>query len=422
MNLSELLERLLLRLLRPLIGRKSFNPRFDEKASFHSRAETKTEGGVTVSVAVLSARESRKLFDANLALFGVQPIWLNIENKEDNLFYVIRTSIDPDYLSPFEVARRLHTHLNKRVDQKIDRFIRSVGLASEIPPKSFQSGFVFTNIDEDYKLVNVELLSRASIRKFFFIQDIPGMRFDYSRTDFNTIYAEEAMDDCVDEHQFRKALEKLPGHTRGGDRITPGDPLNLIFIGHDTDIAAAYRRRGWDETEVTYFASAWKTLRSLIFRSRYRHSPVSALYTFDRRQDIALQKARSTIAARNHLRIWLTPLRYRGMNVFIGQISRDIGLRLTWKTGITHKIDPDIDEAREYILLDLASSQGLSAIGFVKGVGAAEIEKPHFNYTNDPYFTDGYRAVLFFTSSPTSLSDIRLLDWEWPPVVSPVEI
>jgi hypothetical protein len=79
---------------------------------------------------------------------------------------------------------------------------------------------------------------------------------------------------------------------------------------------------------------------------------------YGRRQDLALQKARDNVHQRNHLRLWLTPMRYEGKQVWVGQISRDIGTRLTIhsKTLTTHKIDPDVDEARRALLEDVAYS------------------------------------------------------------------
>ena len=56
---------------------------------------------------------------------------------------------------------------------------------------------------------------------------------------------------------------------------------------------------------------------------------MSDLYLFGRAQDFALQKARDNIHQRNHLRLWLSPMRYHGKQVWVGQISRDIGSRLT---------------------------------------------------------------------------------------------
>ena len=63
----------------------------------------------------------------------------------------------------------------------------------------------------------------------------------------------------------------------------------------------------------------------------YRTSPVSPLYLFDRQQDLALQKIRGTVDERNHLRLWLAPVRVNGKSVWVGQISRDIGVKLAAK-------------------------------------------------------------------------------------------
>ena len=141
---------------------------------------------------------------------------------------------------------------------------------------------------------------------------------------------------------------------------------------------------------------------------------MSDLYLFGRAQDLALQKARDNIHQRNHLRLWLSPMRYHGKQVWVGQISRDIGSRLTIHspTLTTHKIDPDVDEARSALAQDMAYSQNLAKIGYVKGVGAAPKSAPRDNLTTDPYYTDGLRVVLVFDRQPTSLAEIEFFPWE----------
>jgi hypothetical protein len=89
------------------------------------------------------------------------------------------------------------------------------------------------------------------------------------------------------------------------------------------------------------------------------------------------------------LRVWRTPLRCEGKPVWIGQISRDIGLTFRWKTFVGHEVDPDVDEARNYLAQDMLRSQGLERFGWVKGVGAATPAEPH-------HMDDGTR------SSPTA--------------------
>jgi hypothetical protein len=81
---------------------------------------------------------------------------------------------------------------------------------------------------------------------------------------------------------------------------------------------------------------------------------------------------------------------------------------------VTHKIDPDLDEARSSLLEDLIYSQQIAKIGWVKGVGTATRSKPRENLTGDPYFTDGYILVLVFDRRPHSLQEIERFNWDNP--------
>jgi hypothetical protein len=105
-----------------------------------------------------------------------------------------------------------------------------------------------------------------------------------------------------------------------------------------------------------------------------------------------------------------------GKPVWIGQISRDIGVRLTVKAPffVTHKIDPEVDEARNYLAQDLLASEFLYALAFAKGAVKAPQERPATNLTGDPYFSDGLRAVMLLSSQPVPEDHIELLKWEPP--------
>ena len=65
--------------------------------------------------------------------------------------------------------------------------------------------------------------------------------------------------------------------------------------------------------------------------------------------------------------------------VWVGQFSRDMGVRPKIKTITTHKIDPDVDGARWYLMQEMFYSQTLRPFAFAKGVGAAAPESPRVN-------------------------------------------
>jgi len=396
-------------------GCASYKPKPMEEVGFEKRAQTQQEGNVSVTAAVLSADEARGAFDLKLYKKGIQPIWVEIRNRDDEPLWFLPYGIDPDYFPPLEVAYMHHSWHWKKAKQKMDRYFFDNSIGLYVGPGSARSGFIFTHLDEGTKGFNVDLITDdKTVRTFTFFIQVPGLRVDHREVDFETLYTDEEIH-SYEEAGIRKALESLPCCAKNKKGDTLGDPLNLIVIGESEEVYHALIRAGWDETETIYRRSLWKTSVSFLFGGRYRYSPVSALYVFGRPQDAAFQKARGSIHERNHLRLWLAPMRYQGEPVWVGQISRDIGVRFTSKTITTHKIDPDVDETRAFLIQDFWYSGGLEKFGYAKGVGAAPIDEPRGNLTGDPYFTDGLRAVLWLSDEPIPFSDVESAEWEIPP-------
>jgi hypothetical protein len=392
-----------------------FEPTSINEVRFRDRSLSKHDDEVRVTVAVPSAEENQALFSANLALKEIQPVWVKVENHSDQTYYLISAATDPNYFSPNETAFAVHGGLSRSDQKKMENHFRSMSIRNPILPQTAVSGFIFTNLDEGEKVVQIDLIASQRIKFFTFFVQIPGIRVDYQMVDFDNLYSKEEIVE-LDEAELRTALENFPCCTTNEEETDFGDPVNLVIIGDFFDVAATFSRRGWLPAEETYSSATWKTIKSFLFGKRYRYSPVSSLYLYGRHQDLARQKPRRSIHERNHLRLWYSPLRFEGKPVFVGQVSRDIGVRFTTKTWppVTHKIDPDIDEARHAIIEDLLFSQTLAKVGFVKGVGKATPYRPRQNLTGDPYFTDGLRVVLILDKGPISLNQIVELDWEHP--------
>jgi hypothetical protein len=386
---------------------------------FRERSLSKIDGEVKVTVAVLSAEESRQLFGVNLAGQDIQPVWIRVQNADTLAYWLMSAGLDPDYFSPLEAAYVFHRTIGSSVNKKIDDHFRVMAFRNPIVEGASVSGFVFANRDEGTKVVDIDLIGHGKTKFFTFFVPVPGIKADYHEVDFDKLYTEEEIVH-LDESQLRAELEKLPCCATNEDGTENGDPLNLVLIGSREDLSSAFVRRGWLPAEQNYGAAVWKTIKSFLFGTRYRYSPVSPLYFRKRQQDFAGQKPRHTVHQRNHLRAWLSPMRYQGKPVWIGQISRDIGVRFSFKVWppVTHKIDPDIDEAMYALLEDLVYSQQLAKSGWVKGVGKATRSKPRHNLTGDPYFTAGLRAVLMFDRRPHSFKEIESFDWEESPAAT----
>ena len=399
-----------------LAGCASYQPLTETEAlDYKSRATSRSDGGVIVSASVLSADESRDLYGVPLAKKGIQPVWIEVENGDDIAYWLLSPGLDPDFFPASEAAEAFATSHESETREVLEQRFEALAFRNPIPPGKTVSGFILVNLDEGVKMVHVDLVASGRLRSFSIFSVVPGFRADYrARKTFGQSYSDDDIINYTDEKAFREALEALPCCVTNEDASRNGDPLNLVIVGGEDDAFPALIRRGWRPTEQTWSGSVLKMINSALAGERYPYAPVSPLYLYGRPQDFALQKARDNIHQRNHLRLWLSPMQYHGKPVWVGQISRDIGTRFTIHSPYltTHKIDPDVDEARTALQEDMAYSQSLTKLGLVKGVGAASKDAPRSNLTTDPYVTDGLRAVLFFDVHPTSLTDIRFLPWE----------
>ncbi len=401
-----------------------YRPNPIERSSFMERKQTQTQGKVTVTVAVLSDKESKEIFGVALAKKGVQPVWIEIENQDTILYFFIPRNLDPNYYSAGEAAYMAHYRQGKQfleaglvgilffpllalipfsffrarsANKKMDALFNKTSLQSHvIMPGAKEAGFVFVSVDEGTKHVHVDLIGdKEKHATFDFVVPIPGMKPDYTTKDFATRYPGEAVVD-YNEKELIQAMDGLPCCTTNKKGTKNGDPLNLIVVGELEDLVTIFTSVGWAETRELTFKSGLAMAKAFITGSSDRYSPISPLYYDGHPQDIAFQKSRDTINQRLHLRLWYTPMRYKTKPVWIGAISRDIGVKFTWSTWYmtTHKIDPNLDDARDYLLSDLAEVEKVSQYGFIENTALKQSTKPRKNLTGDPYTTDNRRLAI----------------------------
>ena len=419
--------------------------------TFLSRQQTQeSPGHCQVSVSVPDIEESQQLFGVHLARRKIQPVHLRLKNTSIHPLRLHLLSIDPEYFTPLEAASLNHFSLLKRLsmlgflgwfllpmvlfvlplklltawlaNRRMDLLFQSQAFPlGPVKPGETVAGFVFTRFDAGTKLIPIRLYSLAPHHEgasedsillsrnltpaveLTFAIPIPGIRPDYLKRDFNRIASRQIIEECADSTILAKHLAKLPAITTNFKGNGTGDPVNLVVVGHFHELLESFTAR-WDETETITFGTSWKTIKSFLLGTEYRYSPISPLYLLGRSQDLALQRVRHSINERLHLRLWLSQLRFQGRLVWIGQVSRDIGVRFTLRTWnfTTHRIDPDIDESRDYVLEDLLDAKSLDSFGYLPGTGKQTRDIPGCNLTGDPFFSDGYRAVAVLVASKQS--------------------
>ncbi len=394
----------------------SFMPDPNADASFIARAQQKSAAGIKVKMSALGARESQQSFGEDLAKYDIQPVWLSIENDTDEQFVFLPITMDPDYYSPYEVSYRFHGALSFAANRARDEFFLKRQVASILPPHATTTGFIYGVLDAGIKYAHVVVAGNNRIEAFDFALLVPGAAFVGTDIRIDKIYPGKSIEN-LQLDSVRTTFAKQICCTTNSEGTRYGDPLNLVIVEGKQDPIVPFIARGWHLARQLNVSSAIDTARAFIFRDEFLTSPVSPLYVFGRKEDLVLQKARSTINERVHARFWLAPYTFENRRVWIGQVSRDIGVRLTDQTWnlTTHKIAPDVDFDRSYLLQDLVMSGFVEQYGYVDGVGAAPSSAPRTNLTGDPYYTDGLRAVVFLSNQTTSLAAIERLPWEVPP-------
>jgi hypothetical protein len=400
-----------------VVGCRTFSPTPMDEVGFKQRVDTQTKDGMTVSVVVLTAEEAKAAFDCKLYKKKIQPVWLEITNGTEYEMLFMPRSIDPEYFAPLEVAQKTSWTWSKKANHEKKWFYYEHQMPFGIPAGETISGFVFANRSRGVRWVLVDVFSEEEAVHVEFVHEVPGFKADFHKLDegdlYEIFYPDQEIVDITDPVELKKWVEEQPETVTNADGSKTGDPLNLVIIGNKDAVWPAFLRSGWDPTAAMGAGSAFKTGVFGIFGGAYRYAPISNLYVYGRSQDIALQKVRSNIHYRNHLRLWLAPVTVKGLPVLIGQISRDIGSRFTTKskTLTTHRIDPNVDDTRGGLVQDFIYAQALKAFAKVGGVGFVPPEEPRGNLTGDPWFTDGNRAVMLLTEDPTDVLDIDWFDW-----------
>jgi hypothetical protein len=383
------------------------------KEAFESRAITQQQGQVTARAAVLGDDESERYFGVSLADKGMQAVWLDVKNDSEGTLYYLPATTDANYYTPPEASRIFRAWWPGDADRQRESFFARQAMPEVIAAGQRASGIVLTHREGGVKFVRAAFVGPAQRFDFRFVIQLSNKLYAAQNIDFDAL---PKPTENVDLAGLRAKLEKLPCCTSNKEGDRSGDPLNLVIVGNGANAIFPFIERGWRLDEPLDVHSILRTVGAFIFGTEYTTSPVSPLYVFGRPQDIALQKARNNISLRNHLRVWRAPFTAEGHDIWVGQISRDIGTKLTTQTWsfTTHRISPEVDQDRYYVLQDLLLTGEAYRFGFASGVGVSTPAAPRTNLGYDPYLTDGLRLVVFLGPQQAPGGKVQFLDWEHP--------
>src|SRR6185369_12042647 len=106
-------------------------------------------------------------------------------------------------------------------------------------------------------------------------------------------------------------------------------------------------------------------------------APVSNLYLFGRREDLAFeQEVGKSAKERNHVRFWRSEEQIDGRPLWLGAATFDRGVGLSSLTGqITHHIAADVDTERDVGVLKQASEVAVTAPTVLPNPGAVAMKQ-----------------------------------------------
>ncbi len=166
-----------------------------------------------------------------------------------------------------------------------------------------------------------------------------------------------------------------------------GDPINVSLIGTKDELIAAMVAAKWQPADPITFKSSAKLVKSVVLHRPDEKAPVSNLYLWKRKEDMAFeQEVGKDAIRRHHVRFWESPKQVNGRPLWLGSATFDTKVGFSHKTGLpTHHIDANIDADRDKLMEDL------TAAGWLSSTEGIDFQPKHEgrNGGGDPYHTDG---------------------------------
>jgi dienelactone hydrolase len=188
-------------------------------------------------------------------------------------------------------------------------------------------------------------------------------------------------------------LDRLPRRVADADG-TLGDMVNFLLIGPEQEVRRALEQAGWVLVNRTKKDAVVGAVLATLSKQAYVELPMSELLLFGRPQDFGFAQGEpyAVIAERHHFRLWRAPFDVNGQALWVGAGTHDVGFDRDRRTRkVTHKIDPEVDKERDFIVKTLiATGQVAQTDSLLPRKAVTQAATAH----GQAYQSDGHIAVL----------------------------
>ena len=174
-----------------------------------------------------------------------------------------------------------------------------------------------------------------------------------------------------------------------------GDRVNFVIVGSEDQMKEALKTAGWVIVDKDIRNTILQGAIATFSKQAYLTLPMSVLQLFGRNQDYGFAHAEpiSVVTQRHHFRIWKSPKDADGSTVWVGAGTHDTGFdRDARNNGLTHKIDPDTDKERDYIVETLKQTGAVVKTDYVTPKDTITKAK---TATGAEFFSDGRIVIVW---------------------------
>lgn len=191
-----------------------------------------------------------------------------------------------------------------------------------------------------------------------------------------------------------KLFETLPKVSESINSV-PTEPINLIFVGHRSDLDAAFTQSGWYLLDNPSIKSYSQIITSLIFKQSYPQTPGLPVFWATKPCEFAYGKPTSfnSISSREHIHFWETDFTTdSGQSIWVGtahfdeEIQRKFNIILPF-----HHTNLRVDNERESIKNELEKN------GFIENYEKINLTGLSYGTkkgSGNSFLTDGQAYVI----------------------------